>query len=232
MDETKDSAQRLAEIVTQLHSMTGISNTAEAVADFAVTATGSYAAGILLIRPGGQVETVAATNSIVQKADDLQIELEQGPCFAALRADETFEVRDTLTDEQWPRWSRDVAVLGLRSVLGIALEVGDKTLGALNLYQTRPAAFDAGDVEVAAILARHAAIAIADERRVAELRAAVDTRTVIGLAQGILMERYSLDAGGASELLEGYAHASNTELQDVADSIIKHRRLPPVKSWL
>ncbi|NUR97677.1 MAG: GAF and ANTAR domain-containing protein [Kribbellaceae bacterium] len=230
MHETNESAQRFAEIVTELHSTTGISHTADAVAEFAVTATGCHAAGILLVRPGGQVETVAATNSIVQKADDLQIELEQGPCMAALRADEAFEVRDTLTDEQWPEWSRDVALLGLRSVLGIALEVGDSTLGALNLYQTRPEGFDSSDVEVASILARHAAIAIADARRVTELREAVDTRTVIGLAQGILMERYSLDADRAFELLEGYSQASDTELHDLADNIVKHRRLPPVKS--
>jgi hypothetical protein len=56
------------------------------------------------------------------RADQLQHELEQGPCLDAIWKQETFQIDDMTADERYPRWSRAVAEqAGIRSSLSLQL---------------------------------------------------------------------------------------------------------------
>ena len=79
---------------------------------------------------------------------------------------------------------------GIRSMLGARLYTTRQVLGSLNLYSFEVDAFDSYDVDVAHLLARHAAVALESARGTEHLLKAVDARNLIGQAQGILMERY------------------------------------------
>jgi AmiR/NasT family two-component response regulator len=50
----------------------------------------------------------------------------------------------------------------------------------------------------------------------------------VGQAQGILMERYSIDAGQAFTVLRRYSSHLNRKLRLVAEDIVKSRELPEV----
>jgi GAF domain-containing protein len=134
---------------------------------------------------------------------------------------------DTMTETRWPEWCAQVGALGYRSVLGVVMDVGgNDVLGALNLYDDLPDRFDDDDIAVACLLARHAALAVATAQREAGLLQAVDTHALIGQAQGVLMERYGLDAETAFAVLARYSQDHNVKLYDVAERLLNRSELP------
>lgn len=61
-----------------------------------------------------------------------------------------------------------------------------------------------------------------------QLRLALDHRTVIGQAQGILMERFDLDADRAFTFLRRASNHSNRKLFAVATSVVTARQMSRV----
>jgi AmiR/NasT family two-component response regulator len=76
------------------------------------------------------------------------------------------------------------------------------------------------------IFARHAALALSGAMNEAELNVALDSRKLVGQAQGILMERYGLDEARAFAVLRRYSQDHNLKLRRVAEYLVSHRRLP------
>ncbi|MBA2956274.1 ANTAR domain-containing protein [Nocardioides sp. MAH-18] len=64
------------------------------------------------------------------------------------------------------------------------------------------------------------------QQRIAQLTEALDTRGVIGRAQGIIMERYEVDEGQALEVLKRVSSQSDIPLRDIAAHLVETRRLP------
>ena len=60
----------------------------------------------------------------------------------------------------------------------------------------------------------------------ADLIAALDTRKLIGQAQGILMEHYGLDETRAFGVLRRYSQDQSIKLRDIAQHLIAERHLP------
>jgi GAF domain-containing protein len=192
----------------------------------AVTIPHCDGAGLMLRRPRGKVETPASTSSLVRQADTLQYELDEGPCLSAIEDPSTYVVNDTATDARWPRWCPKVAALGFRSVSCVRLATETNVLGALNLYALEPAAFTADDLDVAKIFADHAAGALQSAQVVTGLRTAMDSRQLIGVAQGMLMQRYGLDLEQAFQVLLRYSQDTNIKLRDVAERMVETGALP------
>ena len=98
----------------------------------------------------------------------------------------------------------------LHSVLSINLFTDHRVLGALNLYYQPRDEFSDDDVEVARVVAAHASVALARVRAEQDLWRAIDSRHLIGQAQGILMERFALSPGArvlrAAPLLAAAQH--------------------------
>lgn len=192
-------------------------------ARFAIAADG---AGVM-IRHRRRVEVAAASDDEVRAVDELQISAGEGPCrSAALGGPSYVIIADMAADERWPAWARPVARLGWHSALSLQLATHNELLGALNLYCRRDGAFDEDDADTAALFARHASIALAAALEVRSLRQAIGARHTIGLAQGILMERYDIDADRAFTVLRRHSQQHNVKLRAVAEQVIEHRRLP------
>ena len=103
-------------------------------------------------------------------------------------------------------------------------------MGALNLYATKPAAFDATDVALASVFAAHAAVAMSASRREENLERKADSRDLIGQAKGLLMARSDLDDKGAFDLLRRASQRLNVKLVKVAEQVVDGRTiedLPP-----
>ena len=64
------------------------------------------------------------------------------------------------------------------------------------------------------------------EREIKQLQQAVESRTVIGQAEGILMERLGLDSTQAFEYLRRVSSHTNRKLVDIAARIAETRELP------
>lgn len=218
-------AAGFAQLAVKLHDAASIAETVDRVLEYAPRAIGCDCAGVVLVRHGKGLQTAGTTDQRVEQADRLQLEYGEGPCVPVSREHLSVMICDTVVDRRWPRWSPRVAELGLHSVLTVWLFTTRATLGALNLYRTRLGQFTAADEASARVLAWHAAVAIATVRQTSTLAQAVETRTLIGQAQGLLMERFAIDADQAFAVLRRYSQDNNVKLHIVADELVTTRRL-------
>lgn len=221
-------SQRLAQIAREVGSRDDVGQASDQIAAAATELlAGAAGAGVTLVYRRRQVETSAATADLVRIGDQLQYELGEGPCLDAAWEHEQVYARDLVDDDRWPRWGRRVVdELGVRSMLCTQLFTDAERLGALNVYAEKPDAFDAEDCEVARLFAAHAAVAVAAAQQIESLKIAVDRRTTIGKALGILMVRYELDDDGAMTVLRRVSSHENRKLYDIALEVIRDHGLP------
>jgi GAF domain-containing protein len=211
-----------------IHEAQNEEQTLERVTAFALGAMPCTSAGVIIAK-GRNVESLAVTAPVVVSVDDAQRNFNEGPCLSALRECDHFRIDDTATDQRWPQWGPVAAELGVRSVLSTRMSgLQSQAVGSLNLYAEQLDAFGPGDVELAGILAGHAATAYLRSVRAGATMRALDSRTSIGQAEGILMERFQVDAEAAFAVLRRYSQALNQPLRDVARQLVERRTLPSV----
>jgi GAF domain-containing protein len=223
-----DSAA-FAEMARSLQDEPDLADTLDTLIDYARECLSCDHAGVHLIR-NREIETAAATDEVIRQADKLQTQLGEGPCLQAMWDDETFVVHDTATDPRWPVFGPKAAELGLHSVLSVRLRSGEQTMGAINFYCSTVREFDRDDVAMAQIFSQHASVALATAKREEGLRVAIDSRHLIGQAQGILMERFGLTADKAFAVLRRYSQDNNVKLRDLAEEVVNTRQLPSPSS--
>lgn len=220
--------EQFAQFSAESADLKGVNEAVSRIVRYAVVTVGTPYAGVTLIRPNNRLESLATTDPIVDAADQLQYDLQEGPCVetAVDRHLHVLLSTDLTTDTRWPQWGPKTVALGLRAVLSAELRAGERRLGALNLYGDQPRQFSSDDAATAHLFAAHATLALTAATTVEGLQAALDTRTEIGQAQGILMERFDLDADRAFEVLRRYSQNTNMKLNEVARTLIHTRKFP------
>ncbi|MFY0408184.1 EAL domain-containing protein [Solicola sp. PLA-1-18] len=187
---------------------------------------GSGLAAVTLSTGDDATRTAAAVGDLARRAEDLQHALAAGPCLMAVDADDVVRSDDLSVDTRWPRWGRAAAELGVRSLLCTPLVVGGRTLGTLTVYATEVGAFARTDESLVHLFAHPVALGLLATTRQLDFTRALATRTAIGQAQGILMERFTLDADQSFDVLRRYSQSLNLRLADVADDLTRTRLLP------
>lgn len=135
-------------------------------------------------------------------------------------------VRDTTIDGRWPDWAEEAAALGFRSVAVIPVVTGRGRLGRLELYSADPDAFDAEALLRATELGGLASLALDVAHDRDGLRQALEARGHIGMAMGILVERYGLGIDAAFQVLVRYSQHHNLKLREVASLLVESGDLP------
>ena len=204
------------------------SETLETIVELAQKAVDATDAGIFLLQPKDALEIAVPTSPGAARAHELQIELAEGPCLEVIADDSvgTFIIGDTQTDRRFPNWGPAVAAIGIRSVLSVVLETREKQFGSLNVYSSEPRAFNRDDMYLIEIFAGRAARAMAVAQQITGLTTALDTRKLIGQAQGILMERFAIDEDRAFGFLARLSQQRNLKLRAIAEWIVTHREQP------
>lgn len=219
-----DLAQRMAELARASAAPRSVE---EVLSDVTATALelipGTDTAGILLIGKGGKFDSVAGTDDLPHRLDELQMTFNEGPCVEAALDEVIVRTEDFRSEERWPKYSPAVVEIGVMSGLSIKLYTAERTAGALNLFAFKPHAFDATDETTGVVLAAHAAAAILASRQGEQLESALSTRDRIGQAKGIIMERFSVDDVQAFEMLRRLSQDGNTRLVEIAQRVIDTR---------
>jgi GAF domain-containing protein len=168
----------------------------------------------------------AATSESARALDFAQYAHDQGPCVEAVRSGEVVAAAPMDREAAWPEFSRLAGELGIRWVHSVPLLADNHSFGALNLY-SQGAHFEPRDEELAGILARHAAVAVAQSPDLGgfaplddDLRVALYIRDRIGEAKGILMARGGLTSEAAFDMLRRASQRSNRKLRDLAQELI------------
>jgi len=188
---------------------------------------GAEDAAISLVDRSRTVETPAATSERAFKVDQLQYELKQGPCLSAIWDEQVVSCPNLEVEDRWGEWApRTVRETEIRSTLSFRMFTQKDRVGALSLYSSLPHAFDGVDIESGISLAAHTAIAVVTARHEENMDIALDSRSLIGQATGIVMARYDIDAVRAFTVLKRISQHTNVKLHEVAAELIRTRRLP------
>jgi len=176
--------------------------------------------GISITHRDGRIETVAATDDLVLRLDELQYELDEGPCLEAIRTEGVVVINHADRDQRWPRFMERATAMGLRSQMGVCLYADEESLGGLNLYATTADEISRDLEQVAQLFASYAALALGKARTTENLIEGMMTRQRIGVAIGILMHKYELDEDRAFRYLARVSQTSNIKLRQIADEIV------------
>jgi GAF domain-containing protein len=219
-----DLWERFADLARGMSESAGLADTLRVAVDGTqALVVGADSVGISMVHHRRRIETPAATDAACRRGDELQYELGEGPCLQSIHQQETVKSPDLRTEQRWPAWSSRVAAeLGFRGMLCLQLFVTHDTIGALNLYSRTVDAFDADDEATALALAAHIAVALTAAKEFESLESVVAARTVVGQAEGMLMQRYRLTPQQAFAVLARQAQASGTRLRHVAEDIVRN----------
>jgi GAF domain-containing protein len=227
VNDERRLAARFAEVSSGLLSESSEDLTFDAVVQRAVELVpGCDASSITLRRRRGRAETIASTDALAAALDAAQYAFGEGPCLDAAFERGSVIVPDVDRESRWPRWVARAQQTDIGSAMAIRLHTARETLGALNLYSRTRGAFDGEAVDIAMIFAAHATDAMSKARLVTGLQAALESRHVIGIAQGVLAVKYDISYERAFEVLHRYSNDTNTKLREVAALVLEERDLP------
>jgi GAF domain-containing protein len=222
-----DLSTPLGQMAGLVLSQETVETALELVATLATTVTvGTMGAGVTVVDEHGK-RSRAASNASVERADALQYEFDEGPCLTAWRTREPVRIDDTTTDGRWPRWNESAARLGVRSVLSAPLVAAGESIGAMKVYCERPANYGARDEQVMALLARQAAILLANAQSLREARRlsrqlteALGSRDSIAQATGVLLAQGTASAEDAFRALAAAARRADRSVEEVARALV------------
>lgn len=219
-------ARELSEFARELQAEPNVQAVMQRIVDAAVTELeGATAAGITLL-DHGKLSSPAHSNDVAKRVSEGQRVTGEGPCVDTSRQEVTLRVDDLRREDRWPNFSSIAVDHGILSILSFQLFVEGDSMGALDVYADTANAFGEDVEDIGLLLASHAAIAMSASRGMAHMRAALDSRDLIGQAKGILMERYRVTGDQAFQLLVTASQHANRKLRDIAEELTSTGVLP------
>lgn len=172
--------------------------------------------------------TAAGSSARAIDLDHIEQELGDGPCIRALREMAPVIIDDVERDPRWPALNRKLAEHNVRSTLGVPLEISGDASAALNFFATKPGVFtaDVYDKAVGFAAAAHNTLNLSvrinnAQNRADDLEAAMQSRTAINLACGVIMAQNRCSQEEAMEILTRVSSNRNRKLRDVAGELIE-----------
>ena len=191
------------------------------------------AVGLLLADPRGALHVVAVSSERVADLEAFQAQRAQGPCHTCYLEGKPVNVPDLASAAaRWPEFAAVAAKAGVASVHAVPMRLRDDTVGALNLFGSKPGTLNEADLRLAQALADVATISLIQDRAAADkslvneqLQHALDSRVVLEQAKGVLSYSGDLDMSGAYAALRQYARDHNIKLTDLSRAVVN--RLVP-----
>ncbi len=182
--------------------------------------------GVTLLRPRART-TVASSSEHAQRMDEVQYEFDDGPCLRSAREGQMYVVADFKEESRFGEYTPAIIDHGIRSALGVPIPLDGLAAAGLDLYSPQPEAFDEEAITAAADLAREASKSLRMAVRVAQavdtskhLKAAMDSRTTIDVAAGIIMGQNRCSHEAAITILKAASSGRNIKLVDIAASVV------------
>lgn len=224
-------SQSLAELSGLLFAQETLDTTLHRVAVLAShLLPGADAASVTVADSDGKPSTASSTQDLASQLDAEQYRLDEGPCLAALRERELFQI-DSMADEtRWSQFCPLALDAGIASLLAVPL-AANGTSGAINFYSRRSYIYTSVDRAIASLFAGQAAVAAANaqsytsvqgerDKLALHLNEALRSRATIDQAVGVLVEREHLNPTEAFEMLRTASQRLNVKIRDIAGEIV------------
>ncbi|NAZ81241.1 ANTAR domain-containing protein [Kineococcus sp. R8] len=175
-----------------------------------------------------RTRTAAFSGSLAATLDERQYGDGFGPCLDAAQSGNVVRVDDTADEALYPHFAAVARRQGVTSVLAVGLPMPARVLGGLNVYRLHGTApLDGAAEATATAFGAYAAVALANaalldsrQRLALHLQAAMQSRSTIDQAKGIIMSLAACDADEAFRLLAKRSQQSNRKLRDLAAEIV------------
>jgi GAF domain-containing protein len=219
-------ARVFAEIARELEAASTTDERLHRIAELATAVTGCSCAAIAKATDRVSIVVATSDRDVAEHLAKVQAAAGGGPSWEAVRTGATVYVPELTSETRWPEHMRELAELTpVRSILAFCLQLEDQPpLGALTLYSNDPHAFSAPMYQVAAVYADHAAVALDHDRAQASadnLEIALETSREIGVAIGILVERYRVTTAQAFDMLRIASQHTHRKLRDIAADVVR-----------
>ncbi len=197
-----------------------------------VALLGVSQAGLMLADQHGDLHLMASSNEETRVVELFQLQgAEGGPCVQASRTGLAVDVGDLAVETPWPHFAQKAMAVGFRSVYAVPMRWRETTIGALNLFNTKPPSVGWEDQQLARAFADVATIAILQQRSlhrssqlVEQLQSALNTRIVIEQAKGVLAEHGEVGMDTAFAALRSFARDHNLRLASLAEALVRRER--------
>jgi GAF domain-containing protein len=171
--------------------------------------------------------TVASSETSALRLDEAQYSAGDGPCLTAIRDQVVIHVPDQEREHRWPQYAATALQEGVGSSLSIPLALTGEAEAGLNMYSTRPHGFNHDDITTAESYAYHASKALRLTVRISQLAevntnlmSAMESRTTIDLAAGIIMAQNRCNQEEAITILKIASSARKVKLRNIAASVV------------
>lgn len=234
--ETEQSAVRtqrslleeMQDLVLSTSDMQEFLNELAVLSARSVSASGeNVLCGITLLRRR-RAATVAYNTEKAKAMDELQYAFKEGPCLTAAMEQRTVVVDDFRSDGRWPDYSEAVSEHGLRSILSAPFTIGPGAQAAMNLYSYRTNSFRDEEITFAESYARQASKGLQLALRMAHYSEeagnrsrAMESRTDIDVAVGIVMAQNRCSQTQAFDILQRASSTRNVKLRVIASELVQ-----------
>jgi len=186
------------------------------------------AAGLLLANVDGTLRVMAATSEATGTVELFEVQNDEGPCRDCFHSGAPVSVADVASEsERWPRFAPVALSAGFRAAHALPLRLRGQVLGALNLFRTEPVALGPSDLATGQALADVATISLLQSRALRDVQAvaeqleeALNSRTAVEQAKGVIAERLGIGMDEAFSRLRGFARSRQSRLTDVALEVV------------
>jgi hypothetical protein len=174
--------------------------------------------------------TVASTDERATAADEVEYEVDSGPCVEAARDGVESVITDLRTDNRWPQWREASLRLGFLSGAALPGDTGDGGAQiSLDLYGHEVDTFGEPEMRRARVYVEEVARALrlslllAQQAALAQdLETAMLSRSTIDQALGVIMGQNRTTRDEAFEILRAASQSRNVKLREVAALIIQN----------
>jgi GAF domain-containing protein len=181
---------------------------------------------VTLLRPR-RAATVASSSEEALRMDEVQYNFDDGPCLRAARERHTVHVPDFEQEDRFAAYRAAVEGYGIRSALGVPIVLMGGANAAIDIYCREPNAFTDEVIAQAEAFAAEASKSLTLAVKMAnlsetskDLEAALETRTVINLAAGVMMAQNRCSQEEAINILKTASNARNMKMHAVAQAVL------------
>jgi hypothetical protein len=189
----------------------------------------------LMVKDGlGDLQLLSSTSHAVTELELYQIQCESGPCIEAIATGVGVSASTaSQIVARWPDVGPGIVDSGFESVHAAPLRWHGEPLGGLNLFHRSPTRLEGDDLVVAQAFADVATIAIVRSGRLdmaaaaLQIQRALEGRTVIERAKGVLAYTLGVDMGAAFERLLRLTDETGSTLSETAATVIRNAQRQP-----
>jgi GAF domain-containing protein len=185
-------------------------------------------AGLMLANAEHHLLNAAVSDARMKHLEELQIRHQEGPCISAFEDKQLVSAEDLAQEIRWPAFSPHAVARGVGAVLASPIPYNQDAVGVVAVMsaQRRPWSAEAelallAFTDLAALLIATMLMGEQQTELAAQLQSALNSRTIIEQAKGVLIERQGLSAHAAYQQLRAQARSERRKLAVVSADLVR-----------